>query len=259
MEREDAVLLKVGHVCVHGLESDQVDGDRVAAEGVDRQHVKALEEPLLRLPLEGDPGVSLEDVHVCAALLGVRQEREGRLGPVHNLRIELVEREVVGGQRFALGGVGLPVLGVRVHLGVAVRGDRAHSEADDPGPKLPAAVGSLGVVLNRNPDSGLRPEVRRRPVPIVQQLAAVVDPAVGQRDPVVFSVSVTLLDREGAVEVADLVDHAALLVGDLPAEGARQGQEPEGEARRRAHAGQASRRCVPGPDPVARAAAERLQ
>jgi hypothetical protein len=91
----DPVRLDMLHVDLETLPSEQVYGDRVTAEGIDRKNVELLMYAAGKLTLHHDAGIAQIDVDVRATLPRVFPEGEIPARQFDDERINLVKPQVV--------------------------------------------------------------------------------------------------------------------------------------------------------------------
>src|SRR5262245_7538550 len=81
-----------------------MDWNGVAAEGVNRQHVKVLWLMLLQFSLQRDSSVSQHNIHVCWAVFDIGEVRPGARREFYNLRIDFIAAK--GVSRLSIGSKG---------------------------------------------------------------------------------------------------------------------------------------------------------
>src|SRR5436190_4539056 len=77
---------------VSALDRQQMDGNRVAVECIDRENVEVLVITCGKFSFQEDPGIPDHDINGC---LGIREIGERTLRDSQHIRIDLVESEVV--------------------------------------------------------------------------------------------------------------------------------------------------------------------
>jgi hypothetical protein len=96
------VVAEVAEVELDGLDGDEVGGDRVAAEGVDDEHVVALG----RLALEAEAGVAEGDGGLAGAVAQVGEEGGVAGGEGDDLGVDLIKTDPIAGERVGGDGAG---------------------------------------------------------------------------------------------------------------------------------------------------------
>src|SRR6266568_2798157 len=197
VEGDDPARLNVPAIDRQCLGGDEVNGYRVAGEGIDRQHIEVLG----RLALQIQPRIAERDLDGRVALA---DEAEVTLGDADHRGVDVVEA-------------------VDVTLG-AVGRDRSGAEPDDADLQRPKRRVHR---LQYAPDAGsLRVVARRTPLERGSWiLRAVQDGAVDERPVVVGGTGVPLLDTQNAVEVARGQHRVLVEVVKAPSGGADREQQ----------------------------------
>ena len=169
--------------------------DGITGERIEHEDVKLTGSALGKFAFHHQPCIAKRDLN---ASMGILNERKVPVREIHHLRVDFVEPD-----------------------GVAMLGDsgqRAGAQPDDPD----ASVINARKLLNDQADAAARSVVERWPaaVAVIDDLRAVVDLPMRQRDVRLGPVRMNHTNKECAVEIPGPVDHAMVgIVDDVHLDG----------------------------------------